>query len=602
MAIISEKKGADSRSAPSNLGQGLKKTYTMDVLNILDTVETVKSFFYQLFLNQLGDRIGESKVFRKLDGENFSFVPYSNKGCKQDCPFLMPLDYLHYNGKKTYRERKKPTDKYKSLFESASEGKISDEVLKNTVKFWAQNNPIICMPKEADYIMFEGFAKSTARYNKKSYWRIVDHAKACFKQGMKPYFLTMTIDPKKYKLNYYSAYIGANFQFNRILKNLSRAFNAEYEIVLESQKTGNPHAHAVLWLPDWNKDDKTVRKGKKEYISDGKLKKYLLKYEKDTGFMELRRGNEKKAVNYLCKYITKTTTADFMKISKDPNKLKTEDRKMLLSAIMPVLCGIRQFKVSQLKNISTENKPKTQKEALLSAEMSFDEVISSLVGKDEETARRVLAPYLNKSCNNLPLCPANKARVLSYSQFSRGSSVAIEDANKLPREKRRYFYENAKSCTCSGCILSDLLEADKPFEDFIYKDFPVLPEEQLTQARETRLETLELVRQALGDEAIVFEDPLNDVYMQNLNKSSLMFSPVKFPDCGLGVDSEYFEHQRYDIINIKPDYLHKILEDTRRCWAWCKEQQKKLVKSVKRCYNSKEKPKENNNPELFKEC
>lgn len=510
--------------------------------NILKTVESVKTFFYQLFLNQLGDEIGESKVFRKLDGENFSFVPYSERGCKQDCPFSMPLDYLHYNGKKIYKERIKPTEKYKQLFENASQGKIADEVLKATVKFWAEHNPIICLPKEADFIMFEGFAKSTARYNKKSYWRIVDHAKACHKQGMKPYFLTMTIDPKKYKYNYYAAYIGASFQFNRILKNLTRAFNAEYEIVLEAQKTGNPHAHAVLWLPSWNDDDKTVRKGKKEYISDGKLKKYLLKYEQYTGFMELRRGDEKKAVNYLCKYITKTTTADFMKISKDKNKLKTEDRKMLLSAIMPVLCGVRQFRVSQLKNVFNENKPLAAKKDTKTAELSFDDVISSLVGKDENTARRVLAPYLNKSCNNLPHCPISKARILSYSQFARGSSVAIEDANKLSREKRRIFYEHAKSCGCSGCILSDLLESDLPFEKFIYENFPVLPEEQLKRARETRLETLDLVRQALGDGFIVFEEPLEDVYSQNLDKSSLMFSPIKFQEFLDPTEQKFIEH------------------------------------------------------------
>lgn len=555
--------------------------------NILETAESVKTFFYQLFLNQLGNEIGESKVFRKLDGENFSFVPYTERGCKQDCPFLMPLDYLHYNGKKIYKERIKPTEKYKQLFENASQGKIADEVLKNTVKFWAEHNPIICLPKEADFIMFEGFAKSTARYNKKSYWRIVDHAKACHKQGMKPYFLTMTIDPKKYKYNYYSAYIGASFQFNRILKNLTRAFNAEYEIVLEAQKTGNPHAHAVLWLPSWNNDDKTVRKGKKEYISDGKLKKYLLKYEQYTGFMELRRGDEKKAVNYLCKYITKTTTADFMKISKDKNKLKTEDRKMLLSAIMPVLCGVRQFRVSQLKNVFNENKPLAAKKETKTTELSFDDVISSLVGKDEETARRVLAPYLNKSCNNLPHCPISKARILSYSQFSRGSSVAIEDANKLSREKRRIFYEHAKSCGCNGCILSDLLESDLPFEKFIYENFPVLPEEQLKQAREIRLETLDLVRQALGDEFIVFEEPLNDVYLKNLDKSSLMFSSVKFPEFLDAIEKEHVEHENFLEHKKKSPFYEKELKEIRFFRKVLEQKKKNVAKSVNRCYTDK---------------
>lgn len=596
---IEKKRERKQKTACALSFYALECVLDLNMFNILDSVDTVKSFFYQLLLNQLGEEIGESKVFRKLDGENFSFVPYSEKGCKQDCPFSMPLDYLHCQDKKKYRERKKPTEKYKTLFESASNGKITDEVLKATVKYWAENNPIICMPKEADFIMFEGFAKSTARYNKKSYWRIVDHAKACHKQGMKPYFLTMTIDPKKYKLNYYSAYTGASFQFNRILKNLSRAFHAEYEIVLEAQRTGNPHAHAVLWLPSWNKDDKTVRKGKKEYIADGKLKKYLLKYEKDTGFMELRRGDEKKAVNYLCKYITKTTTADFMKISKDPNKLKTEDRKMLLSAIMPVLCGVRQFRVSQLKNVQDTNKPQSAKKAVNCAELSFDDIISSLVGKDENTARRVLAPYLNKSCNNLPHCPISKARILSYSQFARGSSVSIEDANKLSREKRRIFYEHAKSCTCSGCILSDLLEADIPFEKFIYENFPILPEERLKQARETRLETLDLVRQALGDEVIVFEEPLNSVYMQNLNKSSLMFSPIKFPEFLDSFEKRHIEHVDLLEYKKKSPFYKKELREIKLFKKYCKQQEKKIEKSVKRCYNSKEKLIENNQPKLF---
>lgn len=558
--------------------------------NILDTLDSVKSFYFQLFLNQLGQEIGESKVFNKLGGENFRFVPYSGRGCKKNCPFSMPIDYLHSKSEKKYSERKKPTEKYKKLFDSATKGNITDEVLKATVKFWAEHNPIICMPKEADYIMFEGFAKSTARYNKKSYWRIVDHAKACHRQGMKPYFLTMTIDPKKYKYNYYAAYIGAAFQFNRILKNLSRAFDVEYEIVLEAQKTGNPHAHAVLWLPSWNRDDKTVRKGKAEYISDGKLKRYLLKYERFTGFMELRRGDEKKAVNYLCKYITKTTTADFIKISKDKNKLKAEDRKMLLSAIMPVLCGVRQFHVSQLESISSENKQQATKKAVKTVELSFDNVLGSLVGKDEDTARRVLAPYLNKSCNNFPNCPIGKARILSYAKFSRGTSVAIEDANKLSRDKRRVFYEHAKSCTCNGCILSDLLEADIPFEAFIYQNFPVTPEEQLKRAYETRLETLELVRQALGDELIVFEDPLEEMYLKNLDKTSLMFSPIEFREFLEPSEKEWVERGKVDLSRFAPDIEQKF-------GKW----QKKVDKSVKRCYNSKKEVIEDNQPSLFEE-
>lgn len=147
--------------------------------------------------------------------------------------------------------------------------------------------------------------------------------------------------------------------------------------------------------------------------------------------------------------------------------------------------------------------------------------------------------------------------------------------------------------------MSDLLETDVPFDKFISENFLVTHEKRIKHALETRLETLELVRQALGDESINFENQLNSVALQVAGSSALAFSSVKFSDYSLGSDSQYLKHEDLLEYKRKSPYYEKELREIRFFKKHRKQQEKKLAKSVKRCYNSKEKLIENNNPELF---
>ena len=491
--------------------------------NILENLADVNSFYSQLWLNKLGAKIGQKAVFRKLDGENFSFISPADPKPFIDCPLCMDKYFVHHPYIKC-NERKDPEQKYPEIAKQAHSGSIKDNTLKETVARWADSVPMICTNKENGYKIFEAYAKSTKRYNIKNQWRIVDHAKTCEEAGLKPYFLTITCDPKNYWHNYIVAWKYFKKQCNRILKNTSRKFNAEYQIVYEAQKTGNPHAHAVLWLPSWVSDDVVIKFKKKEYISKGSLKDYLRKYEQFTGFMELRRGDKQNAVYYLCKYITKSATSDIKKIAKDTNRLSIEDRKMLLTVFMPVLTKVRQFQVSQLKNIKkTEILKQDVADATQSATASqcsapkqaqtFEEVKESCIGLTVEQARAKLAPYLNMLSINLPKCARSSAHLISYGSLSKGFNVSTDKLNDLSEEKRKKIYKSSKAIGCEGCILSDIIENESGLENFGYKNTLSFEEGEIEQISMYKEDMSILAYQALfGNNSII---PDEDVEKTN---------------------------------------------------------------------------------------
>ena len=475
--------------------------------NILENLEDVNIFYSHLWLNRLGLQIGEKPVFKKVESGNFAFVAPIESKASVHCPLQMDTFFINHDYTKE-RVRINPESKYPKIAQQAHNGSIKDITLKESVAKWADSVPLVCTGKEKDYAIFEGYAKSTKRYNIKNQWRIVDHAKTCEKAGLKPYFLTITNDPKHYWNNYIVAWKYFKKQCNRILKNVSRKFAAEYQIVYEAQRTGNPHAHAVLWLPSWVSDDVIVKYKKKEYISKGKLKDYLRKYEEFTGFMELRRGDKQNAVYYLCKYITKSATSDIKKISKDKNRLSIEDRKMLLTVFMPVLTQVRQFQVSQLKNIPDSaksssvaldrnaNKRDLQASASPQTE-SFEQAKENCIGLTEEQAKAKLEPYLNMLCINLPKCSRSSVRLLSYGQFSRGHNISTEHLDKLSLEKRKELFASAKNIGCDGCILSDMLEFEDGIENFGYKTGVSFEEGELEAKYTAISEAQDLAHQCL---------------------------------------------------------------------------------------------------------
>lgn len=407
----------------------------------------------QEILNAIHTITGNNQVLRKIDGQVVFHNPYDEK-IKENCPFSVPIQHVEDYTEPKERKRKDPAQTYEELYICAGAGKIPNEVLKYSAKKWVEQSPVICTVIDGEKRFFEGRAKSSARYNTYNYWRIHDHAKKLHKFGYKPYFLTVTNDPKPYRHDYVEAWKGFHANVGRLLKNLCRKYHAYYECVYEAQKSGNPHAHIVLWVSDFFKDDKIVKTKKKTFISAGTLKDYLRKYELCTGFMELRRGEDKDPINYLLKYISKATTRDFYTMAKDTNRLKDSDRKDLLSAMLPVITKLRQFSMSQ---------------GVLDEEVSQEETSLSSQSETQtpqafESAGEARA-YLKKLCTNFPFSCQSFVRLFSFKQLSQGITISPKDLSKLSDERKDKIFSEGKCLGCKGCIITHFINYIKTDSD-----------------------------------------------------------------------------------------------------------------------------------------
>lgn len=399
----------------------------------------------QEILNAIHTITGNNQALRKVDGQVVFHNPYEEK-IKENCPFSVPIQFVEDYVEPKERKKNDPAKTYEELYDCASAGKIPNKVLKYSAKKWVEKSPVICTVIDGEKRFFEGRAKSSARYNTYNYWRIHDHAKKLHNFGYKPYFLTVTNDPKPYRHDYVEAWKGFHSNVGRLLKNVCRKWDAYYECVYEAQKSGNPHAHIVLWFSKFFDDDKIVNTKKKTFISAGTLKNYLRKYEAGTGFMELRRGENKDPINYLLKYISKATTRDFYSMAKDTNRLKDSDRKDLLSAMMPILAGVRQFTMSQ--NVLDKEEPQEKTSSSVQNETQTPKAF--------ESASEARA-YLKKLCTNFPLSCQSLVRLFSFKQLSKGVTISPKDLQKLSQARKDELYNEGRCLGCKGCIITHFI-------------------------------------------------------------------------------------------------------------------------------------------------
>lgn len=411
----------------------------------MNTKEKITSCQAQEILNAIYAITGNSQVLRKEDDKVIFHNPHENP-IKENCPLSVPTHLVEDYVEPKMKKRSDPEKVYEELAICARNGMIPNKILKSSMKKWVEKTPVICTVIDGEKRFFEARAKSSARYNSFNYWRIHDHAKKLRELGYKPYFLTVTNDPKPYKKDYIEAWRGFHANNGRLLKNLCRKFHAYYECVYEAQKSGNPHAHIVLWFSDYFADDRIIKTKKKTFISAGTLKEYLREYEEGLGFMELRRGEDKDPINYLLKYISKATTRDFYSMAKDTNRMKDSERKDGLSAMLPIISRTRQFSMSQ--NVLDKEEPQSE--------------ISSSSQGETQTPREFgsaseARDYLKKLCINFPLSCQSLVRFFSFKELSKGVAISPKDLRKLTDEKKEELFKEGRCVGCKGCIITHFI-------------------------------------------------------------------------------------------------------------------------------------------------
>lgn len=431
----------------------------------------------QSLKNAIGTLLGENQIVRKDSSGDYYFRDIFDTGIKHGCPLDMP-EFLAFKDYRRHGRRKEHHGQLYPKFKKAMEaGEISDVTLWTTLNEWIDRTPILFRNTPQGIKTFEGYAKSTRRYNIKHQSRIIDHAKLLHAMGLKPYFLTTTCNPAIFKNNMFNAWYGFAKNTNEMLQAVARKFNAEYECVLESTKKGYPHAHIVLWVPQFCEDDVSRTNQGKTYILDGKLKKFLKKYEAKTGFHELRRGTDKNAVYYLVKYISKEGSADYKKILGGGVELSDSDRKSALTALCPVVAHVRQFRLSRLSKVrELLERVEGQKDSegnlngvSIEKNVIYNEWLQKngpAAGGDgacaEEEIRHFTSyeealAYLNQSCINSTLPCSRQIAVLLQGTLDRAKREGGWGKDWQTPERLEALFENGGCHGCSGCAVSHLI-------------------------------------------------------------------------------------------------------------------------------------------------
>lgn len=442
----------------------------------------------QSLKNAIGTLLGENQIVRKDSSGDYYFRDIFDTGIKHGCPLDMP-EFLSFEDLRRYAPRKEHHGQLYPKFKKAMEaGEISDVILWTTLNKWVERTPILFRNTPQGIKTFEGYAKSTRRYNIKHQSRIIDHAKLLHAMGLKPYFLTTTCNPAIFQNNMFNAWYGFAKRTNTMLQAVARKFNAEYECVLESTKRGFPHAHIVLWVPEFCADDVSHTNQGKTYISGGKLKGFLKKYEAQTGFHELRRGTDKNAVYYLVKYISKEGSADYKKILGGGIEFSDSDRKSALTALCPVVARVRQFRLSRLGKVREFlERVEGQKDSegnlngvSIEKNVIYNEWLQKngpAAGGDgacaEEEIRHFTSyeealAYLNQSCINSTLPCSPQIATILQGTLDRAKREGKWGKDWQSPEHLEALFEAGGCHGCKGCALSHLIKKLLSGKDSVY--------------------------------------------------------------------------------------------------------------------------------------
>lgn len=365
------------------------------------------------------------------------------------CPLGVPQEFRNYRRRPLVSRgpRKPPKDKYPLLYSQAVSGSVSDSTLVETFRSRLAERPLILWQSDEEEIsVFYGSVKGSDSYN----MHITDRINACSTALVKNYsyyyFLTLTYAYKTYGTDIISAWQLFNKQLSSTLRALRKTYKMGYVCVLEATKKGYPHAHIILGVQEpaenWH-----VGLGDGHHIKHGQFYKFLASHIASPVFA-LQKAGGKGLVKYLGKYISKG--AEQIVKTKTPGtiKLSASERKALLSCLMPVLAGIRQYRFSIRDNFVpgvSWNKYTKDDIALLK------DLVQMGITTPEGDA------ILIRLLNNLTASCSCSAWVVFNKTFKKSLEPSIGWYSQAPPELLERFHSWGYPMGCPGCIVTSFL-------------------------------------------------------------------------------------------------------------------------------------------------
>lgn len=262
------------------------------------------------------------------------------------CPFNVPISLK--NNKKSQKGHKRPDYEkdYSEFFEHAHAGQISDVALKYVCLKQIEKIPYIhSFSIDGEYHSFEGRSVWGKQYNRETGEKVMDACDLLSRKYKNCIAITLTYDINRYGKDQISAWSRWNDMTAKTMKALCDKWHGQYVLVNESTKRGYPHSHILFYTNDDLQDNWHKIKGNVK-IKFGKVFDFIKARSISPQFV-IKKPYDGGTARYFAKYMIKASCADLEAILKNPGALSPENRKTLLTILMPQITGRRRIKIIQ---------------------------------------------------------------------------------------------------------------------------------------------------------------------------------------------------------------------------------------------------------------
>lgn len=329
-----------------------------------EKTEHIYNVLAEIVKRQSGYDLSNPNFTAKDDIKNNNFKSLKKEPENKMCPFSVRKDFCYAPSDEKLKKKKKrkPEEKFDYLYAVQDNPDLFFSMIPATYdKVLDEMCFIVVDGYEKKYIMSPN-QKGSPAYNKWVRAKLMHYATVMHMHYLHTYFLTLTVDLKKFSGGVIDQHKKAVEKLGRFLQELCRTFKGKTIAVTEEQKRGAIHFHIELFT---DRDLHTgnmrhTRNGKKKYIGKGKLREFCEKWW-PWGYFDLQHGEGEKITHYITKYIGKETETDFWNL-KNNKKFKGEARKAMLGFLMPSICGYKTWHTSQLTDEMKADYAKLQKE------------------------------------------------------------------------------------------------------------------------------------------------------------------------------------------------------------------------------------------------
>jgi hypothetical protein len=365
---------------------------------------------------------------------------------KRSCPLQLNAAFL-LSGPRIKRHETTLRDRvsgYPKLYNWFTGGNPAPEELVRYTKHNLQSRKWIAYPAEnGGYGFVRTSVKGSIQYYEKQSQIYKAYGLAFDKIPGTPIFLTLTLNQRPYNGNLLQAWQDMRRELPRTMRRLTRSGFDNYIIALEAHKSGFPHAHVCLkkggFFPAVFADKKKALR-----ITRTAATRPLFLAHK-IGFTDVRASQDKEAVGYILKYLSKQQCPENLLNATNYSISDDNVIKSLLGNALSMWTRCRLFRVS--KSVSSRAGVKQNRQVLIIQENA--RIIKAMADEKPQDITDLII-LLNKSTY---LCSAKN--YLIETETLKGI-LAIQGSQNGLIDKREAidWVEKQHRLGCDGCIIA----------------------------------------------------------------------------------------------------------------------------------------------------